>query len=572
MAPKVAKKDKKQFRNLYRCLKHLCDLTNTSCDLTTIPSRCILLGNAGHANNIGKSDVDLLIKPSLLNYEIFFPPNKQFSVLVTPHVYPDFVTQFNLCPIKANTLYCSFLSEIVCLDTLKLQNLPTGLKVVENVCSELLEIELMEFFLKISKENEATQQDLKNRQTIHFGYKFDYSTNTVHLDDPLDEGIPQSVQTLVKELAGEINITPNQLTVNIYQPGQGIPKHVDTHSVFIREILSISLGSDVVMDFKNPETGTTLPVMIPHRSLTVMSGESRYLWHHGIAPRKYDNIEDITARGVRISLTLRECTGEPCRCDYPSQCDSQNYGKPKLEIASEEDAERVENEFVSEVYDDIATHFSQTRYGMWPGVVKFIEGFEASSLVLDVGCGNGKYLGSRKDLFFIGNDNSPNLCKICKERDHEVFSCNALQIPLRDNLCDGVICIAMLHHIASTSRRILVLQQLSNALKSGGLGLVTVWALEQHLDTDTTDLVQCPGAATEDAEIVGRRKFEEQDVFVDWQLKTHRQSNEEGKLYYRYYHVFNEGELEGLFKGVPSLKLIEVYYEKANWCAIFQKI
>lgn len=34
------------------------------------------------------------------------------------------------------------------------------------------------------------------------------------------------------------------------------------------------------MDFKHPN-GSSVPVMVPRRSLLVMGGESRYLWTHG---------------------------------------------------------------------------------------------------------------------------------------------------------------------------------------------------------------------------------------------------------------------------------------------------
>lgn len=46
-----------------------------------------------------------------------------------------------------------------------------------------------------------------------------------------------------------------------------------------------------------------------------------------------------------------------------------------------------------EVYEKIAPHFSNTRYKPWPKIADFLNGLEAGSIVADVGCGNGKYLG-----------------------------------------------------------------------------------------------------------------------------------------------------------------------------------
>jgi hypothetical protein len=58
------------------------------------------------------------------------------------------------------------------------------------------------------------------------------------------------------------------------------------------------------------------------------------------------------------------------------------------------------------VYDAIASHFSSTRFAVWPKVRAFLEGLAPGSVVADVGCGNGKYLGVRHDLAVLGSDRS----------------------------------------------------------------------------------------------------------------------------------------------------------------------
>jgi len=45
----------------------------------------------------------------------------------------------------------------------------------------------------------------------------------------------------------------DQLTLNDYLPGQGIPPHVDTHSPFEEVFASLGLKSGVTMHFKTPE-------------------------------------------------------------------------------------------------------------------------------------------------------------------------------------------------------------------------------------------------------------------------------------------------------------------------------
>ena len=63
------------------------------------------------------------------------------------------------------------------------------------------------------------------------------------------------------------------------------------------------------------------------------------------------------------------------------------------------------------MYDKIAPHFSNTRYKPWPQVVNFLNDLEEGSLLCDVGCGNGKYLGENDKLYCVGTDRSINLLK-----------------------------------------------------------------------------------------------------------------------------------------------------------------
>lgn len=45
------------------------------------------------------------------------------------------------------------------------------------------------------------------------------------------------------------------------------------------------------------------------------------------------------------------------------------------------------------------------RFAVWPKVREFVDSLARGSVVADVGCGNGKYLGLRpRDLAVIGSD------------------------------------------------------------------------------------------------------------------------------------------------------------------------
>lgn len=77
--------------------------------------------------------------------------------------------------------------------------------------------------------------------------------------------------------------------------------------------------SQVVMTFSHPE-GHVRFVTLPRRSILVMTGDSRYLWTHGIVPRKTDVIHNpdngltLSYRETRVSFTFRRLRRAPCVC------------------------------------------------------------------------------------------------------------------------------------------------------------------------------------------------------------------------------------------------------------------
>ena len=140
----------------------------------------------------------------------------------------------------------------------------------------------------------------------------------------------------------------------------------------------------------------------------------------------------------------------------------------------------IEKKYVHHVYDAIAPHFSSTRFAKWPKVASFLSSLPAGSLVLDAGCGNGKYLGFNPNCFSIGCDISAPLIKICADRGHEVLVADTLVLPYRTGFGDAAISIAVLHHLSTASRRKKAIEELVRVVKKGGLVLITVWAVEQE--------------------------------------------------------------------------------------------
>ncbi|KAI9226820.1 MAG: hypothetical protein DHS80DRAFT_18160, partial [Piptocephalis tieghemiana] len=148
----------------------------------------------------------------------------------------------------------------------------------------------------------------------HFGYAFDYSqTSLGHQAQPAIPDFLQEILDRLPRLLDPRNLDlspPNQITINSYPPGLGIPPHTDDSSLGPM-ICSISLGSPVLMDLSLEDKGETqlkrVCVDLPARSLMIMEGKVRWEWKHGIRARKVDRLPDgeLRPRGHRVSITLR---------------------------------------------------------------------------------------------------------------------------------------------------------------------------------------------------------------------------------------------------------------------------
>lgn len=146
---------------------------------------------------------------------------------------------------------------------------PNGLTLEENFISEEEEEKLLELTL-----SEPQTLQLKHRTVKHYGFEFKYGTNKVNRN-PLPCPIPEEMEPLIMKFVEFGMARPNQLTVNHYAPGQGIPLHTDTHSSFEDGIISLSMGSDTTMDFMNNDDGRRVSIVLPRRSCLVISKESR---------------------------------------------------------------------------------------------------------------------------------------------------------------------------------------------------------------------------------------------------------------------------------------------------------
>lgn len=419
---------------------------------------------------------------------------------------------------------------------------------------------------------------LKNRKVIHFGFEFNYDNNMAS-EQPSPDPIPSVCQPVIDRMlgAGIFKEKPDQVTVNIYEPGNGIPSHVDTHSAFSDTIASLSLLSDLVMEFRDfANTSTIYDVLLPRFSLTVMRGESRYRWKHGIAKRKYD-INPVTnklmARQLRVSFTFRNVIREKCQCAFIEYCDWDRNGAMKVPDSDEFGA-AIENQYVSAVYESIAEHFDVTRHAQWNGVAKFLSKFEPGTIVYDIGCGNGKYLILDDALIKIGCDLCYNLCLIANQKQCNVLRANILSLPFKNSSAGAVLCIAVIHHLTTKKRRIHAIQEIIRVLQPGGQACITVWAYEQKLCDAPSEYLKMR-QKKRDVQMNRRdshgrlrvhegREFTQPDMLVPFQ-------NADGSRFLRYYHLFRDFELGDLISDAGGCTVEKYFYEEGNWIAYIMK-
>ena len=198
----------------------------------------------------------------------------------------------------------------------------------------------------------------------------------------------------------------------------------------------------------------------------------------------------------------------------------------------------MEQTHVHEVYSKIAKHFNETRYKPWPLVEQFLYSLQSSVSILDVGCGNGKYLSIRPDCSVHGCDPCAALLSFAQEKNPhaELLLANGLSLPYKSQSMDYGISIAVFHHLSTMAMRRQFLSELRRVVTNSVL--LTVWS---H---DAVRSTWLPGNTSG-------------DYMVPWH------NHDDGLIYQRYYHVFTKDELTSLCREFFSS--VDVQYEKENW-------
>ncbi|KAK0308239.1 tRNA methyltransferase, has a role in tRNA modification [Friedmanniomyces endolithicus] len=225
--------------------------------------------------------------------------------------------------------------------------------------------------------------------------------------------------------------------------------------------------------------------------------------------------------------------------------------------------ETYEEQHVHGVYEQIASHFSSTRYKPWPIIERFLKELPNGSIGLDIGCGNGKYLSVNPHIFILASDRSSNLATIAKRHHapHSVIVADLLHLPHPPHAFDFAISIAVVHHLSTPARRVEALESILQTLRPGGKALITVWALEQESSRR------------------GWSEGDDQDVMVPWVMRGSKKGaaaagrgggsgrSGEDRVFNRYYHLYRKGELERDVESAGG-EVVEGGWERDNWWVV----
>lgn len=146
------------------------------------------------------------------------------------------------------------------------------------------------------------------RRVQHYGASYNFNGQQEKQDKDITE-FPEWVKRLCLKLQndGYMPKIANQVLISEYEPGQGIGDHTDKEACFMDTIVILSLGSSCVMDLTDVnDKSEKVPIWLAPRSLTVLSGDAKNNWMHGIPARKTDVWEGRKyERQRRVSLSFR---------------------------------------------------------------------------------------------------------------------------------------------------------------------------------------------------------------------------------------------------------------------------
>ncbi len=204
---------------------------------------------------------------------------------------------------------------------------------------------------------------------------------------------------------------------------------------------------------------------------------------------------------------------------------------------------------IARTFDEIAVEFDRTRDRPWPEVLDFGWSLPPRSLVLDLGCGNGRHAAvlAEEGHRVVGLDASGRLLGIARHRVAGVtfVQGDLCRLPFLRARFAAAMAVASIHHLPSDAERTMAVQEIARVLRPGGWALVTAWAAEQPRFERIVEARRARG------EPPG-------DVWVPWRRG--------GREVPRFYHLFVDNELSQLV--LKSGLRVERYFRTGDNYAV----
>jgi len=179
------------------------------------------------------------------------------------------------------------------------------------------------------------------------------------------------------------------------------------------------------------------------------------------------------------------------------------------------------------VWDEIAPEWHEFKQMGGESTGKFLA--KCKGNVLDLGSGSGRHLVKLKKGKMWLVDFSEKMLRLAKKKaeeseiDAEFVKADLTELPLGDNFFDYAICISALHCIRGEENRLKAVEELYRVMKKGGTARIGVWNFQSKRFNQKQ----------------GKEKL------IKWTNKGER-----------YYYLFDEQEVQNLFKKV-GFKLVE---------------